>query len=409
MLDVTTNFKGDCFTCFRKFQVYWESDERLDCFPFDLIDIFAHLYDKETAVIQDAYVKEIIQEYPYLIFTNHKLLHDPAIIEYACTVDRDILKALLFYGDEETEQLLDESGYLLHLIKNYHCHLDKTMFEEKVLNQFLRTSEIFKLQYYQDNVEELLLTTEGRKLFRECYALDCDLHYELMMLTPTETLKEVLKTRFNILKEHDFISIAYIVDDDEYEFMTYSSLIDLENDSYMNQEDWLKPYIVQMVDFSISHRDLKTKLLIDSIDFYISDVTSPSAQFYIDCAKEEVPALLYSSKFEYDICFWLEAIRANSEMIRYVPETLLQNPKFVLTGRLFVDDILYYCNEILLDTPTFILTYLTFFSSRVCFRVGRNLMLTDNEEFLQEVYQLDPSALHYFFHGDIMNRVEEES
>lgn len=199
------------------------------------------------------------------------------------------------------------------------------------------------------------------------------------------------------------------MDDDEYEFITYSSLIDLENESYMNQEDWLKPYIVQMIDFSISHRDLKTKLLIDSIDFYISDVTSPSFQFYIDCAKEEVPALLYSSKFENDLSFWLEMIRANSEMIRYVPETLLRNPQFVLMGRLFVDDILYYCNETLLDTPTFILAYLTFFSSRVCFRVGKNLMLTDNEDFLEEVYQLDPQAVYYFVHGDFMNQVAEES
>lgn len=145
--------------------MYWESDgQRLECFPFDLVDIFAHLYDKETAKIQDAYVKEIIQEYPYLIFTNNKLLHDPDIIEYACTIDRDILKALIFYGDEETEGMLNQDGYLLHLVQNYHCHLDKTMFDQTVLNQYLK-SQIFKLQYYQDNVEELLLTVEGNVFF----------------------------------------------------------------------------------------------------------------------------------------------------------------------------------------------------------------------------------------------------
>ena len=92
-----------------------------------------------------------------------------------------------------------------------------------------------------------------------------------------------IANKFNILQEKDFIPLAHILDEDEYEFMTYNSLIDLENESYSDHEDWLKPYIIQMVDFSIKNRNKKTELLIDSIDRFVSGMERPSFQFYIDC------------------------------------------------------------------------------------------------------------------------------
>lgn len=404
MLDLTSSFKGEYFKEFTKFQTFWESDtKRLEYIPFNFMSTIAHLYDRDTIFIHDKYIQEIICEYPYIIFTNFKLLHDVEIIEYACKADRYMLKALLMYGDQEVKKILSTDGFILHLIQEYHCFIDQSMFPDD-LEQNLRKSEIFKLQYYQDNVEYLLLTEGGKEQFRKFYVCFPHLHYQLMKLTPNETLKERLKTEFNILREEDFIPLAHITDEDEYEFMTYNSLIDLENKSYSDHEDWLKPYILQMVDFSIKNRDKKTELLMDSIDHFIPSVTRSSFQFYNDCAKRGIPALLYSEKFKDNTSCWLETIRTNHKMIRYVPKALLNDREFVLSARLFVEDILYYCNEELLESPVFILAYLTLFSSHVCFRVSKKLMCTENIKFLEAVYVLDKDAIHYFVHGDLISK-----
>ena len=403
MCDLTSSFKGEFFKEFSKFQKFWESsNKRLEYIPFDLVSTLTHLYDRDTIFIHDKYMQDIIREYPYIVFTNFDLLHDMEIIEYACKSDRYMLKALLMYGDDEVKKILSTDGFIIHLIQEYHCFIDQSMFSD-CLEQNLRKSDVFKLQYYQDNVEYLLLTEEGNGQFREFYLCFPHLHYQLMKLAPNETLKDLLKTKFNILREEDFISLSHILDEDEYEFITYSSLIDLENKSYSNHEDWLKPYIIQMVDFSIKQRNKKTELLMNSIDSFISDVTKPSFQFYIDCAKNEIPALLYSQKFKNDISFWLETLRVNHQMIQYVPKDLLNDREFVLSARLFLEDILYYCSETLLESPIFILAYLTLFSSRVCFRVSKKLMCTENREFLEAVVQLDPKAIHYFVHGDMVS------
>lgn len=404
MLNLTSSFREEYFKEFTKFQKFWESDtKRLEYIPFDFVSTMAHLYNRNTIFIHDRHIQEIIREYPYIIFTNFKLLHDLQIIEYACKSDRYMLKALLMYGDEEVKKILSTDGFIIHLIQEYHCFIDQSMFPDS-LEQNLRKSEIFKLRYYQDNVEYLLLTEEGNEQFQKFYVCFPHLHYQLMKLTPNETLKERLKTEFNILREDDFIPLAHILDEDEYEFMTYNSLIDLDNESYSNHEDWLKPYILQMVNFSIKNRDKKTELLIDSIDHFISSVTRSSFQFYIDCAKKEIPALLYSQKFKNDTSCWLETIRTNHKMIRYIPKALLNDREFVLSARLFVEDILYYCNEELLESPVFILAYLTLFSSHVCFRVSKKLMCTENRNFLEAVYQLDKEAIHYFVHSDLISK-----
>lgn len=402
MLDLTSSFKGEYFKEFSKFQMFWESENnRLEYIPFDLVSTITHLYDRDIIFIHDKYVKEIIQEYPYLLFTNVQFLHNVEIIEYACSVDRYMLKALLLYGDDEVKEILSMNGFIIHLVQEYHCYVDQSMFPSD-LEQYLEKSDIFKSHYYQDNVEYLLSTDEGNEVFKKYYLPFPHLHYQLMKKTPNETLKELLKTQFHILSDEAYIPLAHILDEDEYEFLTYSALIDLENKSYNDQENWLKPYILQMVDFSIKNRGKKTETLINSIDHYISSVTRPSFQFYIDCAKKEIPALVYSREFANDNTFWLETIRTNHKMIKYVPEDLLNDREFVLSARLFFDEILYYCSETLLESPIFILTYLTCFTSRVCFRVSKRLMCTENKNFLEAVAQLDPDAIHYFVHGDLL-------
>lgn len=404
MLDITSSFKGEHFKEFIKFQKFWESDiKRLEYVSFDFVSILAHLYDRDTIFIHDKYIQDIIHEYPYIVFTNFNLLHDVEIIECACKSDRYMLKALLMYGDDEVKKILSTDGIIIHLIQECHCFIDQSMFTD-CLEQNFRKSDVFKLQYYHDNVEYLLLTEKGNEQFRQFYLCFPHLHYQLMKLPLNETLKEILKNKFNILQEKDFIPLAHILDEDEYEFMTYNSLIDLENESYSDHEDWLKPYIIQMVDFSIKNRNKKTELLIDSIDRFVSGMERPSFQFYIDCAKNGIPALLYSRKFKNNNSFWLETVRMNHKMMQYVPEDLLNDREFVLSARLFVEDILYYCGETLLESPVFILAYLTIFSSRVCFRVSKKLMCTENREFLEAVAQLDPEAIHYFVHGNLVSK-----
>ena len=387
------------FKEFSAFQKYWNSNERyLDAFPYDLLSIFSSRYEKGTNDSLYPNVKETLTNYPYMIFLSENLLHEKEAIKIVSYIDKNMLKALMTYGDNETRQLLCDETFLFYIIKEYHCSIDQSMFPG-TFESYMEKSDIFKLQYYADNYKYLLNTEEGNLIFRKYYVPHKHLHQMLKELTIPKTLQDKLTLEFNILENENFVPIGNILEEDEFEFLNYTSLIDLHTNSYMRHEEWLHPYILQMISFTIKYRENKTEIIMMNIDKTISSAICPNFKFYKDCALHEIPALVYSEKFKANISFWIETLKINPNMIKYVPKAMLLNEKFVLTVRFFVDEILFYCDEKLLDSKNFILAYLTFFSCKTGFRVGRELMLTKDRDFLEKVRELEKDALNYFVYG----------
>lgn len=401
------DMKLTIFKEFSAFQKYWNAkDSYLDAFPYDLLSIFSSRYERGTNDSLYPNVKETLTNYPYMIFLNENLLHEKEAIKIVCSVDKNMLKALMVYGNNETRQLLSDETFLFFLIKEYHCSIDQSMFPG-TFESYMEKSDIFKLQYYADNYKYLLNTEEGNLIFREYYVPYKHLHQMLKELTIPETLQDKLTLEFNILGDENFVPIGNILEEDEFEFMNYNSLIDLHTNSYVKHEEWLRPYILQMISFTIKYRENKTEMILMNIDEHISSVIYPNFKFYKDCALHEIPALVYSEKFKDNISFWIETLKINTNMIKYVPETMLLNEKFVLTARFFIDDILFYCDEKVLNSKNFILAYLTFFSCKTGFRVGSELMLTKDRDFLEKVRELDKNALNYFVYGiELLSKME---